>query len=142
MILLLLKNTKAAVQRLTWTLKTTWILKNKHGLKYYHKIKKIFRRKFHRIRQATEKVLDKDTTLAEWIRTLFYEQGITTVSIITDLSMTISTVAFTITGCFGRGIGPAASGSSQPKDNSALKKWLNIPSKELLVRLLKHCLLL
>ena len=42
-----------------------------------------------RIRQKIEKVLDKNTSLAERIRTLFKEQGITMFSILTVLSMTI-----------------------------------------------------
>ena len=39
-----------------------------------------------RIRQTIEKVLDKDTSLAERIRTLFKEQGMTMFSILTALS--------------------------------------------------------
>ena len=42
-----------------------------------------------RIKQTLEKVLDKNTSLAEKIRTLFREQGITIFSITTALSMTI-----------------------------------------------------
>ena len=38
-----------------------------------------------RMRQTTEKVLDKNTSLAERIRTLFREQGITIFSILTAL---------------------------------------------------------
>ena len=45
-----------------------------------------------RIRQAFEKVLDQNTSLAERIRTLFRAQGITIFSILTALSMTISTI--------------------------------------------------
>ena len=52
----------------------------------------------------------------ERIRTLLREQGITIVSIITALSMTILTIVFTFKGVFGGGGGPAASGSSPTKD--------------------------
>ena len=45
-----------------------------------------------RIKQTIEKVLDKDTSLAERICTLFREQGITMISVLTDLSMTFSTL--------------------------------------------------
>ena len=38
-----------------------------------------------RMRQTTEKVLDKNTSLAERIRTLFREQGVTIFSILTAL---------------------------------------------------------
>ena len=45
-----------------------------------------------RIRQTIEKVLDQNTSLAGRIRILFSEQGITIFWIMTDLSMTISTI--------------------------------------------------
>ena len=43
--------------------------------------------------------------MAERIRTLFREQGITILSILTALSMTISTIVIAITGVFGEGGG-------------------------------------
>ena len=55
-----------------------------------------------RIKQTIKEVLDQNTSLAERIRTLFSEQGITIISILTALSMTILTIALTITGVFGR----------------------------------------
>ena len=75
-----------------------------------------------RIKQTIEKVLDKDTSLAERICTLFREQGITIFSILTALSMTISLIVVTITGVFGGG--GAGTGGSTAKDEVALKKWL------------------
>ena len=75
-----------------------------------------------RIKQTLEKVLDKNTSLAEKIRTLFREQGITIFSILTALSMIISTIVLAITGVFGGGGG---AGGSPPKDEGVLKKWLN-----------------
>ena len=45
-----------------------------------------------RIKQTLEKVLDKNTSLAERIRTLFHEQGITIFSILAAISITISTI--------------------------------------------------
>ena len=59
--------------------------------------------------------------MAERIRTLFREQGITIISILTALSMTISTIILAIIGVFGGGGGSAF----PPKDEEALKKWLN-----------------
>ena len=53
-----------------------------------------------KIKQTIEKVLDKYGFLKEKFCTLFREQGITIISIITALSMTISTVAQIITGVF------------------------------------------
>ena len=54
-----------------------------------------------RIKQTLEKVHDQNTSLAEKIRTLFREQGITKFSILTAFSMTISTIVLAITGVFG-----------------------------------------
>ena len=60
-----------------------------------------------RIKQTLEKILDKDAFLAERIRTLFKEQGITIFSVLNALSMTISTIVVSITDVFrgGRGAG-------------------------------------
>ena len=73
-----------------------------------------------------EKVLDKDTSLAERIPTLFCEQGITIFSILTALSMTISTIALAITRAFWGG-----AGGSPQKDEEVLKKWLDRLADEL-----------
>ena len=56
-----------------------------------------------RIRQTIGKVLDRNTSLVERIRTLFCEQGITIFSILTALSMTISIIVFAIICIFGVG---------------------------------------
>ena len=74
-----------------------------------------------RIKQILEKVLDKDASLTERIRTLFCQQGVTLISVLTALSMTISTIAFAITGVFGGG-GGAGSSASPTKDEGVLKK--------------------
>ena len=50
------------------------------------------------------------------------EQGITIFSILAALSMTISTIVFAITSVFG---GSGSAGGSTPKDERALKKWLD-----------------
>ena len=74
-----------------------------------------------RIKQTLEKVLDKDTCLAEKNRILFREQGITIFSILTALSMNISTIVLAITGVLGGGWG----WGSPSKDEGILKKWLD-----------------
>ena len=74
------------------------------------------------IKKTVEKVLDKDTSLAERIRTLFREQGITIFSILTALSMTISTIILVITGVFGGGRG--GTGGPPSKDKGTLKKMV------------------
>ena len=76
-----------------------------------------------RIKQTLEKILDKDTPLAERICTLFKEQGITIFSILTALSMTISTIVLAITGVFGGN--SRGAGGTPSKDKGTLKKWLD-----------------
>ena len=56
-----------------------------------------------RIKQTLKKVLDKDASLTERIRSLFREQRITIILILTALSMTISTTVLAIAGVFGGG---------------------------------------
>ena len=75
-----------------------------------------------RIKQIHENILDKNTSLAEIIRTLSRKQGTTIFSILTALSMTISAIVLAITGIFEGGSG---TGGSSPKDKGALKKWLD-----------------
>ena len=75
-----------------------------------------------RIKRILEKVLDKNTSLAEKICTLSREQGITIFSILTALSMTISTIVLAITGVFG---GVGGGGGSPSKDEEVLKELLN-----------------
>ena len=58
-----------------------------------------------RIKKTLGKVLDKNTSLAERIRTLFREQGIAIFSILTAFSMTISTIVPAIANVFGGGRG-------------------------------------
>ena len=74
-------------------------------LEILSKNRKDLQTKVARIKQTLEKVLDKDTSLTERIRTLFSEQGVTIFSILIALSMTISTIVLAITGVFvgGRG---------------------------------------
>ena len=57
------------------------------------------------MKQALEKVFDKNSSLAERLRTLFREQGITIFSILTVLSMNISTIVLAIAGAFRGGGG-------------------------------------
>ena len=62
----------------------------------------------------------------EGIRTLIREQSVAKTSVLTDLSISIITTALAIKGDFGRV--SATSGSSAPKDEVTLKKWLNMPA--------------
>ena len=54
-----------------------------------------------RIKQTLEKFHDKKISLAESIRTLLCEKGITIFSILTVLSMSISTIVLANTDAFG-----------------------------------------
>ena len=83
------------------------------------------------IKQTIEKFLDKNTSLAERIRTLFREQVITIFSILTAILMTISMIVLAITGVLG-GVGRGM-GGSPPKDEGILKIWL-----EMLANVLKR----
>ena len=74
-----------------------------------------------RIKQTLEKILDKATYLAERIRTLFREQSITIISIVTALSLAISTIVLAFTGVFRGGEGDG--GGSPAKNEGVLKKW-------------------
>ena len=74
-----------------------------------------------RIKQTLEKVLDKDTSLAKRIRTLFCEQGITIFSILAAFSVTIATIVLAITCVFGGG---SRGTGGTPSDKGTLKKLL------------------
>ena len=78
------------------------------------------RSQINRIRETFRRLLHEDTTLAERIRTLFREQGITIASILTAIGMAISTLVLALTG--GGGSTPAP--APKPPDKSGLKKHL------------------
>ena len=79
-------------------------------------------------RKTIAKVLDKDTSLAEKIRTLLREQGITIASILTAIRMAIGVLIEALPGC-----GSAAGGSKPPppKDEKGLKECLRNKHKAL-----------
>ena len=67
------------------------------------------------------KVLDKYTSLAEKIRMLFREQGITIASVLTAIRMAIGVVTEALPG------GGGASEPPLPKDEKGVKEWLTSP---------------
>ena len=78
--------------------------------------------------ETIAKVLDKDTSLGEKIRTLFREQGITIASILTAIGMAIRVLVEALPG----GGGAAASGGGEPpKDEKGLKEWIRSKLKAL-----------
>ena len=76
-------------------------------------------------KETIAKVLDKNTSLAEKIRTLFREQGITIASILTAIRMAIGVL---VEALFPGGGGAAAAsgggGEPPPKDEKGLKEWV------------------
>ena len=83
-------------------------------------------------KEMIAKVLDKDTSLGEKIRTLFREQGITIASILTAIGMAIGVLVEALLP--GGGGGAAASGGEPPpKDEKGLKlkEWVKSKLKAL-----------
>ena len=71
--------------------------------------------------ETVAKVLDKDTSLGEKIRTLFREQGITIASILTAIRMAIGVLVEALLLGAGAAV---ASGGNPPKDEKGLKGWI------------------
>ena len=78
--------------------------------------------------ETIAKVLDKDTSLAEKIRTLFREQGIMIASILTAIGMEIGVL---VEALLPGGGAAAASGGPPPKDEKGLKEWVRSKLKAL-----------
>ena len=79
-------------------------------------------------KETIAKVLDKDTSLDEKIRTLFREQGITITSILTAIWMAIRML---VEALLPDGGGAATSGGPPPKDEKGLKEWVRSKLKAL-----------
>ena len=73
-----------------------------------------FRSQFQRIKQTINKMLNEDMTLGEQIQTLFREQGITIVSIITALGLTISMIVEAILSAAKSAIKPTPTPTPSP----------------------------
>ena len=83
--------------------------------------KAALRSQITRNRETIRRLLHEDTTLAERIRTLFLEQGITIVSILTAIGMAISTLVLTLTG---GGSAPVPSPTPRPPEKGGIKEWV------------------
>ena len=77
------------------------------------------RSQFSRIRETLHRILHEDKTLAERIKTLFREQGITIASVLTAIGMIISTIVLAIPGGSGGGAAPP-----QPPGKGGAKGWI------------------
>ena len=73
-------------------------------------------------KETIAKVLDKDTSLAEKIRTMFREQGIMTASILTAIGMAIRVLVEALLPGGGGGGAVASGGEPPPKDEKGLKE--------------------
>ena len=81
-------------------------------------------------KETNAKVLDKDTSLGEKIRTLFREQGITIAFILTAIRMAIGVLVEALLPGGGREIS-GGGGEPPPKDEKGLKKWIRNKLKAL-----------
>ena len=99
-------------------------LQNERGprLEAASSTREALRSQISRIRETLHRILHEDKTLAERIRTLFREQGITIVSILTALGMIISTIVLAIPG--GSGGGAAPPQTPQPPGKGGAKEWI------------------
>ena len=79
-------------------------------------------------KETIAKVLDKDTSLGEKIRTLFREQGITIASILTAIKMAIGVL---VEAFLPGGGGAAAASGGPPKDEKGFKEWIRNKLKAL-----------
>ena len=83
-------------------------------------------------KETIAKVLEKDTSLGEKIRTLFREQGITIASILTAIRMAIGVlVEALLPGGGGAATASGGGGEPPPKDEKGLKKWIRSKLKAL-----------
>ena len=70
--------------------------------------------------ETIAKVLDKDSSSGEKIRTLFREQGITIASILTAIGMAIGVLVEALLPCGGAA---TSERGEPPKDEKGLKEW-------------------
>ena len=80
-------------------------------------------------KETISKVLDKDTSLGEKIRTLFKEQGIMIASILMAIGMAIGVLVEALLP--GGGAATASGGEPPPKDEKGLKEWIKNKLKAL-----------
>ena len=82
-------------------------------------------------KETIAKVLDKDTSLGEKIRTLFREQGITIASILTAIWMAIGVLVEALLPGGGATMASGGGGEPPPKDEKGLKEWVRNKLKTL-----------
>ena len=75
--------------------------------------------------------MDSNTSLAEKIRTLFREQGITIASILTAIGMAIGVLVEALLPGGGAAAASGGGGEPPPKDEAGLKEWIRNKLKTL-----------
>ena len=80
-------------------------------------------------KETIVKVLEKDTSLGEKIRTLFREQGITIASILMAIGMAIGVLVEALLP--GGAAAASGGGEPPPKDKKGLKEWVRSKLKAL-----------
>lgn len=81
--------------------------------------KEALRSQVNRIRETIHRVLNEDSTLGERLRTLFREQGVTIVSILTAVGMIIGVIVEAVIPTSG-GTPPP----SKPPSQGGIKEWV------------------
>ena len=81
--------------------------------------------------ETIAKVLDKDTSLAEKIRTLFREHGITIASILMAIRMAIRILVEALLAGGAGAASASGAGEPPPKDEKGLKEWIRNKLKAL-----------
>ena len=92
-------------------------------------LKSRLRNQITSFKETIAKVLDKDTSLGEKIRTLFREQGITIASILMAIGMAIGVLVEALLP--GGGVAISGGGEPPPKDEKGLKEWVRSNLKAL-----------
>ena len=82
-------------------------------------------------KETIAKVLGKDTSLGEKIRTLFREQGITIASILTAIGMAIRVLVEALLPGGGAAAASGGGGEPPPKNEKGLKEWIRNKLKAL-----------
>ena len=103
-----------------------------------HLLKGRLKNQITSFKETIAKVLDKDTSLGEKIRTLFREQGITIASILTAIGMAIGVLVEALLP--GGGAISGGGGEAPPTDEKGLKGWIRIKLKALASLLGKLCM--
>ena len=102
------------------------------------------RSQINRMCKTISRILHEDTTLAERLRTLFREQGVTLVGILTAIGMAISTLVLALTGGASGGsavtpLPPRRTRAVFESGPKRLSKLLAVSSPNLLARRLRPC---